>query len=407
MIQKSEQLDKLAAALAKFQKDMPTVERSKTVNVSTSKGGSYNFTYAPLDAIIEQATPHLTKHGLAVTQWIEDGGKVTTMLLHESGQFISGDVTIQPVTNRPQDLGSAITYARRYSYSSVLGIAAEEDDDANGASGNSYSYGKKNGKSDEDKPWLNEGTPEWEKTVAKLKAGQVDTKTVYEHFKVNKKNRKELEGIKPASGKASFKGSEPTPGPFRQPAERKTNPDLFQGESNGEISDAEKQWLIKSLNVLPKEHPLRETDAGGMDQKRFVELAEFLKLYRDVRQGLGQMSKAGTLPGAMYKALVEKLRTAETMLDLDVIMDDMEISKAEDGEAEPSGDKDARALYGDGVMTDEQRSRIRDGLGSLADRERVLQITDLLNDGLKVVTYAEAEEILSEIEEAKNSHAEA
>lgn len=391
-IQKSDQIDKLAAALAKFQKDMPSVERSKTVSVKTSKGGSYSFDYAPLDKIIEQATPHLSKHGLAVTQWIEDGGKVTTILLHESGQYISGDITVKPVTNRPQDLGSAITYARRYSYSSVLGIAADDDDDGNGASGNDYSYGKKNGKSatdndnEKDKPWLNKDTPEWEKTVAKLKAGQVDTGTVYQHFKVNRKNRKELEKAEQASsGKATAKGSK---------------------AGSNKINDAEKKWLIKSLNVLPKEHPLREEDVAGIDQDRFADLAEFLKLYRDVRKGLGQMNKAGTLTGKIYKELVERLRTAEKLMDLDIIIDDMKIYTSEDGEVEANGDKDAREIYGN-TITPDQRTQIRDNLGFLQDRERVLEITDLINDGLKVVTYDEAEEIIEEIEEVKKSHVEA
>lgn len=189
---KSENINELAAALVKFQEKMPKIERNKTVTV----GDKYSFNYAPLDHIVDKATPKLTKQGLAVSQLVGEGGSVTTLLMHESGQYIGETVTIASTSNRPQDLGSAITYAKRYSYASILGIVAEDDDDANRAGGNTdYSVTPRNGKPEPDQPWLNKGTDEWRKTVAKLKAGQVDTKTVYKHFAVNKKNRAELEEI--------------------------------------------------------------------------------------------------------------------------------------------------------------------------------------------------------------------
>lgn len=190
---KSEHINELATALVKFQKDMPTIERSKTVSV----GDKFSFDYAPLDQIVEKATPNLTKYGLAVSQLVGEGGSVTTILMHESGQYIGETVTITPTSDRPQDLGSAITYAKRYSYASILGIVAEDDDDANRAQGNrSYTYTyRKSKQEEEEKPWLNEGTPEWEKTVEKLRSGQVDTATVYQHFKVNRRNRQQLEEI--------------------------------------------------------------------------------------------------------------------------------------------------------------------------------------------------------------------
>src|SRR5699024_9552941 len=100
---KSEEINELASALVKFQKAMPKIERSKTVSV----GNKYNFNYAPLDAIVEKATPELTKHGLAVSQLVGEGGSVTTMLMHESGQYIGSSITISSTSNRPQDLGSA------------------------------------------------------------------------------------------------------------------------------------------------------------------------------------------------------------------------------------------------------------------------------------------------------------
>lgn len=61
------------------------------------------------------------------------------MILHESGQFFFGDTLVLPAESfgkfNAQTVGSAITYGRRYSLSAILGIASENDDDANGISG--------------------------------------------------------------------------------------------------------------------------------------------------------------------------------------------------------------------------------------------------------------------------------
>jgi len=78
----------------------------------------------------------LKGHGLAVSQLVEgDAGQVgiTTMLIHESGEFISSTVTI-PVAgqNVAQEAGKAVTYLRRYSLASILGLYADADNDAEG-----------------------------------------------------------------------------------------------------------------------------------------------------------------------------------------------------------------------------------------------------------------------------------
>jgi hypothetical protein len=125
----------LTAALAKAQTAFPTVTRSKTVTVTTKTGGSYKFSYAPLDTILDAVRKPLADNGLAVVQLI-DRGDLVTILLHESGGSLEGRTEI-PATPDVQGLGSAITYLRRYAIQALLGIAAEEDDDGNSASGNS------------------------------------------------------------------------------------------------------------------------------------------------------------------------------------------------------------------------------------------------------------------------------
>jgi hypothetical protein len=92
--------------------------------------------YAPLKEIIRAAKAALPKHGLCVIQptTMIDGQKfVMTMVLHSSGQYLGGLYPITPGKVDPQGVGSAVTYARRYALSSMLGLASDEDDDAEAA----------------------------------------------------------------------------------------------------------------------------------------------------------------------------------------------------------------------------------------------------------------------------------
>jgi hypothetical protein len=77
----------------------------------------------------------LSDNGIAWTQTIEmrDGGLIlATMLLHTSGQWIASEYPL-PSSGKPQEMGSATTYAKRYSLAAIVGIAADDDDDADAA----------------------------------------------------------------------------------------------------------------------------------------------------------------------------------------------------------------------------------------------------------------------------------
>jgi len=94
--------------------------------------------YASLDGILEEVLPILHKHGLFVIQNpinIGDRVGVATDIYHTSGESISSSFTMVLAKNDPQGAGSAISYARRYSLVSMLGLNLD-DDDANTASGN-------------------------------------------------------------------------------------------------------------------------------------------------------------------------------------------------------------------------------------------------------------------------------
>lgn len=98
---------------------------------------AFKSRYASLSAVLERCRPVLSANGLALTMApIREEGLagVEWLLGHKSGQWMSGTVLYRIAQDTPQGAGSATTYARRYAYSSLLGIAADEDDDGNAGS---------------------------------------------------------------------------------------------------------------------------------------------------------------------------------------------------------------------------------------------------------------------------------
>ncbi len=124
----SQQLDQLSLALSEFQSELTHVHKDKT-----AKAGSFSYRYADLSSVWDLIRPLLVKHGLSVSQapLYRDGFSVLrTTLMHKSGQWMAGELLLNPVKNDPQSMGSAITYARRYALCSMTGVVADEDDDA-------------------------------------------------------------------------------------------------------------------------------------------------------------------------------------------------------------------------------------------------------------------------------------
>lgn len=137
--QSSATITQIVAALAKAQGEFPRIPKNKTVAVRTKTGGSYTFSYAPLETIMDAVRPVLAGNGIAVVQMVTDKS-VTTLLLHTSGEWLMSQplpIRIsEEASNSSQALGSAITYAKRYSLSPMLGVVADDDDDGNAADGN-------------------------------------------------------------------------------------------------------------------------------------------------------------------------------------------------------------------------------------------------------------------------------
>ena len=123
-------MENLAKALCAAQAEFGTVPQS-------GKNPFHKSTYSTIEDYVNAAKPILAKHGLSISQapnLMESQFVLTTILMHESGEHI---VSNQPIFSAKQDaqsMGSAITYARRYAYGAVLGMASGDfDDDGNAA----------------------------------------------------------------------------------------------------------------------------------------------------------------------------------------------------------------------------------------------------------------------------------
>ena len=122
----------LYEALAKAQVQMPKAKINRT-------NPHYRNNYADLASIMDSCKAVLSNNGLCIMQIInvEDGGVtyLITRLAHVSGEYIESKFLLNPEKNTLQGLGSALTYAKRYSLASLLGIVADEDDDGELACG--------------------------------------------------------------------------------------------------------------------------------------------------------------------------------------------------------------------------------------------------------------------------------
>jgi len=120
-------IGKLAEALAKTQ----------SIMLNSQKDGNNPFfksTYSTLSSVWDACRKPLSDNGLSVVQVADfiadkpDMVCIETILCHSSGEWIKGRLAVRPVKSDPQSVGSCITYLRRYSLQSIVGIAPEDDD---------------------------------------------------------------------------------------------------------------------------------------------------------------------------------------------------------------------------------------------------------------------------------------
>ena len=121
----SETIGKLATALAEARKIINHPVRNKV-------NPHFKNRYADLTAVLDAVAEPFALNGLALVQTV-DGADLVTTLLHTSGEFITSATPI-PEHKNPQQLGSALTYLRRYTVQAIAAIAADDDDDGQAAS---------------------------------------------------------------------------------------------------------------------------------------------------------------------------------------------------------------------------------------------------------------------------------
>src|ERR1700689_648377 len=164
MQRSSETIGAIATALAKAQIELNNPEKSLTATIRSPfpREADRSFRYASLSSGLDLIRKSLGRHEIATVQTtsIDDAAgliRLTTVLAHASGEWISSDWPVCPVseTSAPQRMGAALTYARRYALFTLVGIAGEDDLDApdlagqpaEGApkAGNGFDQGKVNG----------------------------------------------------------------------------------------------------------------------------------------------------------------------------------------------------------------------------------------------------------------------
>ncbi len=126
----SDTINELAAALAKAQAEMESASKSSTNPFFKNK-------YADISSIIGASRDAMAKNGLSIVQLViphatetnANGMALMTQLMHSSGQWIKSIMPLMFGKTDPQSVGSLITYYRRYSYSAMIGIVTESDDD--------------------------------------------------------------------------------------------------------------------------------------------------------------------------------------------------------------------------------------------------------------------------------------
>jgi hypothetical protein len=139
MQRSSETIGAIATALAKAQIELNNPEKALTATIQSPfpREANRTFRYASLSSGLDLIRKSLGRHEIATVQTtsIDDAAglvRLTTTLAHTSGEWISSDWPVCPVsdTTAPQRMGAALTYARRYALFTLVGIAGEDDLDA-------------------------------------------------------------------------------------------------------------------------------------------------------------------------------------------------------------------------------------------------------------------------------------
>tara|TARA_R110002153_G_scaffold151656_1_gene303060 strand:- start:2318 stop:3001 length:684 start_codon:yes stop_codon:yes gene_type:complete len=215
---KSETLAALGEAMTKAQAEMSGAKK-------TAKNPFFKSNYANLEEVIYCIKEPFANNGLSFLQFpiTEDGfAGVETVLMHKSGEWMSGEFMLKCSKNDPQGMGSAITYARRYGLQSIAGVPSE-DDDGNAAT----------------QPSPRSLAPAVKAAQAKAKASKPTGKPVFDEPQMTKDQEKNINAL--------YKTAKLTPTRLQNGVYRATN---SRTQNAQELTKAEAATLISLISGI-------------------------------------------------------------------------------------------------------------------------------------------------------------
>lgn len=135
---------KMAADMAAIAAELGPITAGETAKVPTKNGGSYSYSYAGLPSIIGSLQQVLPKHNVAIVQFPLSTPKASgaSTLIAGQGWTIRCEVLFPLGQASPQQVGSAVTYARRYAILGLFALAPDEDDGRGDRAEKAHSQGR-------------------------------------------------------------------------------------------------------------------------------------------------------------------------------------------------------------------------------------------------------------------------
>lgn len=174
-------ISNLAKSLILFHMKVDSIKKD-------AKNPFFKSKYASLSSIQDAITIPMAESGLTITQLPVGENGLTSILMHESGEYIMANYQMKPVKNDPHGIGSVLTYMRRYSLLSILNLNVFDESDDDGNRGTIVEK--------EELQWLNKGTTEFERVKAFMSSEEADINKVKLKYKISKEMEKELLNLK-------------------------------------------------------------------------------------------------------------------------------------------------------------------------------------------------------------------
>jgi hypothetical protein len=120
--------------IANLAKALSIVQGKLTYAKKDSKNPFFKSNYADLESVWDSCRDLLSSNGLAVSQFpglyseLDKSMSLITIITHESGEWISQEMSVPVSKVDPQGAGSALTYMRRYALAAVVGVVQADDD---------------------------------------------------------------------------------------------------------------------------------------------------------------------------------------------------------------------------------------------------------------------------------------